>query len=569
MKQQVSVFPRRLVLLIAAGSLALTVPSAVALDVPKVDRLYPAGGKAGTEVDVAVSGKLVDASIQTWSDRGQLQCAVAEDLKSVKITIPEDARQGVHWLRFFNAAGVSAGRPFVVGQIAEQTEQEPNNLPQEANAVESAAVTVNGVLQKPGDVDIFSIQVPAGKTLVASMQANRILGSPMDGVLQLLDENGTVIAQNDDDHQLDPQITWEAPKDGLYYIRAFAFPAAPNSTIKLAGAPSYVYRLTITHDAFIDHVIPAVVDRRASAAVRLCGWNLAAGQETAAVDVFEEACVPVGQPGAVTHPVDGVTHASHVESDVSRAIAVGSSVTGRVATAGERDEYVLPGTKGQKLRFKIAARQFHSLLDPVLTITAADGKVLSEADDRSRTDPDGETTVTVPADGPLTVAVTDRYGDGGFRFFYVLTCDVPQPELTATIGADQYVLNKDEPLDVPVTIARTNGFAQKVTVTMDGLPEGVTAEPVVSEPKGDSSKAVTLKLTRGESAAAFSGVVHVKWSAEGSDTTTPATTVIGTAKVPTTDIWLTVIPKPKPEPKEEKPAEDESAETPGETPPAE
>lgn len=555
-------------LLIACCGFASTAERVSAVEAPKVDRLFPAGGQAGTEVDVTVSGALRDASVQSWSARGQLQCAVAEDLKSVKITIPEDARRGVHLLRFFNEAGVSAAKPFVVGQIPEQTEQEPNNLPQEANPLESAAVTINGVLQKPGDVDIYSIQVPAGRTLVASMQANRVLGSPMDGVLQVLDAQGTVIAQNDDDHQLDPQVTWEAPADGLYYVRTFAFPAAPNSTIKLAGAASYIYRLTITRDAFIDHVIPAVVDRRADSAVRLCGWNLETGQETAGVAGFDEDSVAVGTPGALTHAISGVMHSSHVESDVSRAISVDSSVTGRIAAPGERDQYVLPGVKGQKLRFRVAARQYHSLLDPVLTITAADGKVLSEADDRSRTDPDGETTVTVPADGPLTVTVTDRYGDGGFRYIYVLTCDVPQPELNATVGADQYLLNKDEPVDVSVTLARKNGFAQKVTVRLEGLPEGVTAEPAVSEPKGDSSKAVTLKLTRGESAAAFSGVVHVVWSAEGSDELSTATTTAAGADLSSTNLWLTVIPKPKPEPEEEKP-EAETQPEPEAEPPAE
>ncbi len=547
-------------LLICVCFTIITTDPVSAAKPPKVDRLYPAGGQAGTEVSVTIGGSLGEGEVQLWSDAGQLTCRVAEDRKSVTLSIPQEARRGVHWLRFFNEAGTSVVRPFVVGQIPEISEEEPNNVPDEAGQAEPAAVTINGVLQKSGDVDIYRIEVPAGKTLVASMQANQALGSPMDSVLQLLDAQGTVVAQNDDDHQIDPQIVYQVPADGVYYVRAFAFPSAPNSTIKLAGAASYIYRLTLTHDAFIDHVIPAVVDRRTDSAVRLCGWNLPDEQQTAGLAVFQDHQTLVGRNCVLMHPVNGVSHPSYVESETSRTLSARSSVTGRIAERGERDQYVLPGTKGQKLRFRIAAREFNSLLDPVLTITAADGKVLSEADDRSRTDLDGETTVTVPADGPLTVTVSDRYGDGGFRYFYVLTCETPEPTFTATVGAAEYLLNQDEPLDVPVTVARKDGFAEKLTVSIEGLPEGVTAEPVVSEPEGDSSKKVTLKLTRGESAAASSGVIRVLCTADGAAAPQAAVISPGNTKDTLSDIWLTVIPKPKPapeEPKEEPAAEEE------------
>ncbi|MCP4512154.1 MAG: hypothetical protein GY826_37785, partial [Fuerstiella sp.] len=61
------------------------------------------------------------------------------------------------------------------------------------------------------------------------------------------------------------------------------------------------------------------------------------------------------------------------------------------------------------LTFRVAARSLHWPLDPVLKVTAKDGKVLKEADDVSRADLDSPAQVTIPADDVYTVTVTDRF----------------------------------------------------------------------------------------------------------------------------------------------------------------
>jgi hypothetical protein len=523
--------------------LCCVAPEVFAAAPPKIDYLYPAGGQQGTSVNVQLAGMPGDESLQSWSSEGQLQINVAEDKKFATIVVPQDAQPGVHWLRFYNSAGVSVPRAFIVGHISERAEEESNDIPEQAGRIPEAAATVNGVLSKSGDVDIYQMEVPAGQTLVASMQAHRDLSSPMDASLQILDAAGTVVAQNDDDHGLDPQLSYTVPTDGTWYVRTFAFPAAPNSTIKLAGAASYVYRLTITHGPFIDHVFPAVVDRRSASAVAICGWNLAKHQRTVGLKAFDQSQIHFGRDFALPYSVHGVTHASHVESDVSRALAVNSSISGRIAKDREKDAYTLPGIKGQKLTVSVKAREIDSLLDPVLIVTSADGKVLSEADDISRANPDVTAAITVPDDGPLTVTVEDRYQAGGCRYFYALTCEETQPAFTATVGANQYVVDKDEPIEVPVTIARKNGFADRLTVSLERLPGGIKATPVVSEKEGDSSKAVTLQLQRGKNAAAFSGPIQVLCRSEESGQRQFATAAIAGSTSTTSDVWLTVIPK--------------------------
>ena len=68
------------------------------------------------------------------------------------------------------------------------------------------------------------------------MQANFVIGSPMDAVLQIVDARGTVMSQNDDDLRLDPRVTFTAPDDGTWFVRTFAFPAAPEQYHQLLPA---------------------------------------------------------------------------------------------------------------------------------------------------------------------------------------------------------------------------------------------------------------------------------------------------------------------------------------------
>ena len=247
---------------------------ALAGEKPAIERLFPAGGQTGTEVQVSLMGKPGDDELQLWSDRQQLQFVFSEKQDSATVKIPADATPGVHWLRFFNASGATTPLPFVVGTLPEYPEAEPNNRFNEANMIDTSTAVINGVLHKSGEVDCYTIAVKQGQTLVASMLANRTLNSPMDAVLQLLDSRGTILRQNDDDHGLDPQIAYEAEQDQTLTVRTFAFPAAPNSTIQFAGAANYVYRLTLTTGPVIDHCLPAVVTTGQQRTIDLVGWNI-------------------------------------------------------------------------------------------------------------------------------------------------------------------------------------------------------------------------------------------------------------------------------------------------------
>lgn len=557
-------FSLRCCLLMPVTGLALAVtfcPALNAADPPKIERLFPPGGQVGTSVEVKVHGAAGEGVPELWSDHGQLTIAFTEKKDAATVTIPNDAKPGVHWLRFYNAAGATDLRPFLVGLVPEVAEVEPNDEPEKAQKIEALPVTITGVLEKSQEVDVYGVQVKAGQTLVASMVANQQLASPMDAVLQILGEDGAVIAANDDDHGFDPLIALDVPEDATWYVRTFAFPAAPNSTIKLAGAANYVYRLTVSVGPVVHHTLPAVAAADTETTVQLKGWNIPDAMQSATVPATS-AALPAWLTENLTLPVrlEMVERPSvHEESVSDSTLPVPSTVTGSISEPGEVDVYRFDAKKGQELSFTVAARAHHSLLDPVVAVRSADGKVIREVDDRSSgKDLDADASVKIPSDGVYTVEITDRFGTAGARHFYILTAQETLPSAKITLKENALLLPEEKPLEIAVTIARENGFAEPLTISIQGLPEHITAEPVVSEPKGETSKAVTLKVTRTAEATAFSGVIQVVASGKEGTAQVVAQAPIANSSQTTSDIWLTVA-APKEVKPEEKPAEKDPA----------
>jgi len=131
-----------------------------------------------------------------------------------------------------------------------------------------------------------------------------------------------------------------------------------------------------------------------------------------------------------------------------------------------------------------------------LRVTDTTGKTLNETDTRSADKVDESIAWKPPATGRFRVEVRDLFDHGGDRFVYRLTIE-PQPvTVMATVEKNVWSLDATKPLEIKLTINRSGGFDKAVRFELSEAPEGVLAEAVTSEPKGDSSKSITLKLTR-------------------------------------------------------------------------
>jgi hypothetical protein len=523
-----------------------------------VTYLYPAGARQGTTVEVSAGGTFERWPVSVWVSGKGVEVKAGKDKGKLIVVVAPDAAPGVYRLRLHDGEGASPLRPFVVGTLLEVNEREPNDEPKKSQTLAAASVVVNGRLQQLGDVDCFSLQLQKGQTLVAALEANRTLASPMDGILQVLSPNGFVLEQNNDERSLDPQIVFTAPTDGAYLVRLFAFPAVPNATIRYAGAEDFVYRLTLTTGGFVDHAFPLAVERSRPGQVELRGWNVPEDAKKMTVTSGEASDVVLAHSQtAGTGRVRLEPHLCTVEVEPNdrqrpQAIQLPVTISGRIDQAGDVDVYRFEAKKGQKLVFQVESRSLGAPLDAVLRLTDATGKLLTQVDDpgsRRSAERDPELTYTVTEDGAYHIEVRDLHGDGGVRFAYRLRAVLPEPGFDLTVAADRFVLTSGKPLDIPVTVVRQNGFAGEVEVRIVGLPDGVTAAPVQSEASGPMAKTVTLKLTGGE--MPFSGPVRIVGQEKQQELTKAARFALTAFGETTADLWLTVgkpaAAKPKPE----------------------
>jgi hypothetical protein len=434
-----------------------------------------------------------------------------------------------------------------VGTLPEVLDAEPNDDPRGPQRLDSSTVTVNGRLAKPGDVDGFAVHLSRGQSLVASLEASRGLGSPIDGVLQVVSPEGFVLAQNDDDHDRDPQIVFAAPADGEVIVRAFAFPATPDSTIRFAGGESSIYRLTLTTGGFLDHAYPLAVARGAAGRVEAVGWNIpevarflpvVAADDAESARIAHERLANTADVRLV--PCPAIVEAEPNDPTRPQAIVLPIAVSGRIDPPRDVDAYQFTARKGESLLFKVESRGLGQPLDPVLRLTDAAGKVLAEKDDSAR-NRDAELRFTAPADGPYRVAVRDLNGRGGFRHVYLLSGGAPRPDFALTLKSDQFTLTAGQPLGVAITIERREGFDGAIEIGLGGPSDGLTAGPVASPPK---EKTATLTLTADEHAP--SGPIRIIGTASDGRRRVAAAPIPGLSAA-IESVWLT-IRKPDPGP---------------------
>lgn len=512
---------------------------------PDVKWVFPSGGQIGQKVSVKVSGKINQPGTQVWCNNPAVVFEIPEKDNELFISTSVDARPGLYWLRFFNAQGATAQMPFVLGRLPEVVEVEPNNEVAKAQAIDQSSV-INAKLGAANDVDVYAVTLKKGQTLVAQVAANWRLGFPVDPIMQVLTVNGTVLEQVDDDHGFDPMIAFEAPADGMWLVRVFGFPATPNSTIRFAGGADYLYRLTLTTGPVANHVQPAAIQRGSEAAVKLVGWNLPdtlskpMNVDTGAlpglihVELPHEVSLTL-----VDEPVHVVAEPCNGENPL--AVTVPTTVCGVIAEPGDEDSFRFSAKKGEVLVIASESRSLGHPLDTVITVFDKDGKSLGESDDAVRNKADSRLLFSVKADGEYTVRVRDLFEKGGWRFAYRVSIRPRQPSVKLTLNADIFKATPGMPLEIPVTIARNDGFKEEVTVSVQDLPEGATVEPVKSEVKGDTSKAVKLIL-KTDDAKPFNGPVRIVGE-YGEDSTVSAEFDLTAFKRSTSDFWLTILPK--------------------------
>ena len=468
---------------------------------PEVTTFSPTGVTRGQTAEVTAGGNLGGTwPAQVWTDNPGLTIEALEGRGKLKVTAAAHARPGLTWVRLIGADGASVPRPLFVSQLPEVAEVEPNNSFKERQQLSNPAV-ITGKLQKQNDVDVFSIPAQAGQTIVASAIANELLGSPMDAVLQICTESGTVLTQDHDSHGLDPQLTYTVAQAGNYLVRIFAFPSEPNSTIGFAGGDAYLYRLTITTGGYADHTLPLAVQRGKPTELKLHGWNLpspAATLEVPATDLrellFFQAQDAAGLVPLLATNLPSLVAETTASRETPQECPLPCVLSGRLDEPKDSDIFRFTAAKGKTLSIKAESDSIGYEVDPVLRVTDEAGKVLAEAESPRR---GGEPVLsfTPPTDGPYRLEISDLHRRGGLRYAYRLTLAPVTPDFAVTLAAGTFSIVPGKTLEIPLTIDRKSGFAAEIEFTAENLPAGITAAPLKSLPAGDTAKTAKLVLT--------------------------------------------------------------------------
>lgn len=197
-------------------------------ELPYLETIFPLGGQRGTDNSIAVTG------------------ANLETVNAIQVSINAETPTGEQTLRVKTASGLTSNpHPFSIGSLAEMGESEPNNAVEKANAV-TAPITINGKINKSGDVDRFAFEIKEPQLLVFEVEA-LTLSSQLDALLTLYGaekqmeaksaEKEQVLMVNDDASGADARIEWNFTEAGKYSVAI--------RDLNNQGGEAYSYRLNI------------------------------------------------------------------------------------------------------------------------------------------------------------------------------------------------------------------------------------------------------------------------------------------------------------------------------------
>jgi hypothetical protein len=543
-------------------------PAVVAADPipsPHLLSIFPLGAKAGTEVDLTLKGEILEgdqqlvfshpsikaSAVMNKADRFFPQPRPVENRFTVRIGA--DVPPGIYEVRLVNRSGISNGRCFVVGDLPETAEKEPNDNEKTANDISVNSV-VNGVCDPQGH-DFYRFTARKGQRLVIHCTAQQA-DSRTDPATVLYDAGGKILQQAHDAVRLDPTMDFVVPADGAYFISVHDF--------LYNGGDQHPYRLTVTTGPWIDFIDPPFASLGSAGRHTLYGRNLP-GSTAADAGSLEklEVTIPapadcsklapavetfmrpgeasidsfsyrLSTPSGVSNPVrlaiiNGPIQREQEPNDnaeKAQLLTLPAQIVGRFYPRNDRDWYTFAAKKGEKLWIEVVSQRLGLPTDPDVliqqVITDKAGKTtvkeLTEVDDQIRgNDNDGNgrrrissddpaILFTVPEDATYRILVRDLYGtaQGDQRFFYLLSVRPARPDFKLlayasrtdpqndTLNLSSTALRRGGTVQIDLLALRREGFDGEIWVAAESLPPGVSTKPTVFGP-GDDSAVVVLR----------------------------------------------------------------------------
>ncbi len=493
--------------------------------VPEIGYVYPAGGRAGTTVDVVLGGYDWTPDMQLFVHDPRIKLEIvgppsqvliseppywfgykargfawplAREFKA-KLTIPADVPPGLVKWQVANANGASPVGTFHVGNLPDVVEDAKRKT---AQLLPALPVTVSGQIRRIEEIDRYQFSVPKAGPVTIELLA-RPFGSMLHGMLQVRDASGKLLLDIADSEGRDIVTTFIAQADAKYEVSLH--------DLDFSGDRSYVYRLTLTASPHVIAAYPAAGKRGETRKVEFVGIGISTGGpqlESVTRDVaFPTAADATSFAYSLETPFGNAKPHTLLVSNVAEQVKPAGAampltapiaVTGFLESRFGTDSFTLDLKKGEKWELNAVARVIGSPLDLELQVLGPDGKQVATNDDEKGTT-DASLSLAVAADGAHRVIVSDRSGKSGSRTAnYRLSIEPPREEIAITFPT-QLPIVVGTVANLVIKVVRDVGFAGPIPLKLEGLPAGVTvpADLAIPEKKND----LTIDLTCAADAA--------------------------------------------------------------------
>ncbi len=449
----------------------------VCLPAPRLLTTMPMGGQVGTQVEVVIGGENTDDATELMFSHPSITASKKVDANGrhepnrYLVTISVDCPEGVHDAHVLTPMGISTARAFSVGDLNEIVQTEPT--PDWENPLVIPMNSVCNASANPRAVNHYRFHARQGQRLVVDC-TSRGIDSKLNAVVIIADAQGRDLMVERGGDRLD----FTAPADGDYLVKVHE--------LTFKGGAEYFYRLALTE------LPPGTVPRRqmSTLAVSACSWP------------------PPGLP---------TTAVSEESGDEIQSISLPCDLQGKFFPAADVDVFEFDANQGDVWWIEVASERLGLPTDPAIVVQRIEGEgdSLQLHDVVELNDIASPVKVSSNAyayDGPpynagssdvlgkFEVPQTARYRlrlldlFGGTRSDdrngYRLLIRKASPDFALVAWAmhrelrngDRNALSKPVSLRPGATMAlevaviRRDGFDGTIDLTMDGLPDGVTAQ---------------------------------------------------------------------------------------------
>ena len=500
---------------LALGALVFGAPKIPPIR-PEVQGVFPHGGQRGTDIELFIRGKnLQDATGILFGRPGlsAILLKVEHNVIQARFHVDAAAETGRHDFRLVAPHG-STINWFDVSDRKETFEKEPNGDRQHAQEIR-LPILLNGTV-KAGDYDYFRFAAEAGHTMTFDVLATRN-GSQFDSVIDLLDENGSLLDYSDDYYMFkDPHLVHTFTTTGVYYLRVYGSGEA--------GSENADYRLTAGEMPQVDYAMPGGGRQGETVEIELAGVNLASvskvtlGDGIATGEVISKSATRTKVRMRIPPNLAAGAYRLHVESSDQGAATLPApfvvstlpeiTVRGKAARrkadplpvqlpviangllgeARAADYFSFRVDAPETVVLQVDSMQLGFLLDPMVAIYDEGGQRIAWQDEpttntgRKPANLDPHLVFHLPKAGRYTAMVRDSQYRGDPNYVYRFTLKPAEPDFTATIiGTDETLFRGRENV-VTVLVRRLEGWNTPVEIRAENLPAGVSAKPVIAPP---------------------------------------------------------------------------------------